>query len=215
MEAKPSERAIVYVDGNNWYHFLKLKNVPGLFGLSYEKISKKLLGPRTWLETRYYIGALKQDWSRKLYADQRAFLSQLEKDDVRVSVHLGRLERRTIANPMTAGIRAIIENHRQHLPKAALDDLTAMVNAHAHVETLKEKAVDIMLAKDMLEGAWQDQYDVAYLLSADGDFTPVVEAARRLGKKVFVASPGYSSELQRIANTFIPLQPEWFQDCHR
>ena len=215
METKPSERASLYVDGNNWYHFLKLNNVPGLFGLSYEKISRKLVGPRNWLETRYYIGALKQEWSHKLYADQRAFLSLLEKDDPRISVHLGRLEPRTLENPMKVGIQSVIEKHRKDLPKAAFDDLVAMVNAHSQVKTLKEKAVDIMLAKDMLEGAWQNNYDVAYLLSADGDFTPVVDAARSLGKKVFVAAPGYSSELRRVANTFIPLRNEWFQDCHR
>ena len=55
-----------------------------------------------------------------------------------------------------------------------------------------------------------DRNDVAYLLSADGDFVPVVEAVRLRRKKVFVASPVVGYELKRAADAFILLKSEWF-----
>ena len=66
----------------------------------------------------------------------------------------------------------------------------------------------------MYRMAKQDDFEAAYLLSADGDFSPVVEAVKELGKKVYVASPGFSSALRSVADAFIPLRKEWFQDCH-
>lgn len=92
-----SDRTVIFIDGNNWYHALKDKKVgvPDLGRLDYRRISQKLVGPRTWLGTRYYIGRMDQSWNARDYAAQRAFLASLEADDpARISVHLGRLERR-------------------------------------------------------------------------------------------------------------------------
>ncbi len=55
---------------------------------------------------------------------------------------------------------------------------------------LVEKGVDVKIAIDMVLGAMNDEYDHAYLLSADGDFTPAISAVRNLGKRVLVATPG-------------------------
>jgi uncharacterized LabA/DUF88 family protein len=216
---RPPDRAILYIDGNNWYHFLANREqglgIANTFDLSYAKMSLKLLGPRAWKETRYYIGALKQDWNPVDYANQRAFLSKIQKDDARISVHLGRLERRSQENPLVDPLLRLVEDPRSAIPRPALTQIRALVRGFARVETLKEKAVDVMLARDFLVGAMKNEYDAAYLLSADGDFTPVVESARELGKKVYCASPGYSSELHRVANTFIKLERDWFDDCYR
>lgn len=209
------DRACLFIDGNNWYHSLKHANVVSPFILSYAKISQKLVGPRTWLATKYYIGALKQDWNARDYAEQRSFLSRIQKDDGRISVHLGRLERRTVVNPLRLPLLTYIEDPAKGLAQGVVADLRALINAYAQLETLKEKAVDIMIARDILEGAIDDEYDAAYLLSADGDFTPVIESARKRGKKVYVASPGHSYNLRQTANAFIKLDAAWFADCYR
>jgi uncharacterized LabA/DUF88 family protein len=214
MTIKTPDRAVLFIDGNNWYHSIK-DRVSQPFRLSYGKISSKLIGARQWLETRYYIGALKQDWNPTDYANQRAFLSTIQKDDARVTVHLGRLERRTQINPLVSPLLRIIDDSKMAVPRQAQQEIRTLVRGLGSIETLKEKAVDVMLARDLLVGAMKDQYDCAYLLSADGDFTPVVESARSLNKKIYCASMGFSSELQKVANTFIVLQPEWFDDCYR
>ncbi len=47
-----------------------------------------------------------------------------------------------------------------------------------------EKLVDVMLALDIALGAHRDEFDVAALVSADGDFEPAVEEVRAAGKDV-------------------------------
>jgi prepilin-type processing-associated H-X9-DG protein len=50
-----------------------------------------------------------------------------------------------------------------------------------------EKGIDIMLATDLLHFAWNDLYDVAILVSGDGDFAYALQAAKNKGKHVEVA----------------------------
>lgn len=52
---------------------------------------------------------------------------------------------------------------------------------------LKAKGVDIALTKDMLSHAYLDNYDVAVLMAGDGDYVPLVEEVKRLGKRVHLA----------------------------
>ena len=83
--------------------------------------------------------------------------------------------------------------------------------------TLKEKAVDVQLAIDIYRLAIQIEYDAAYLLSADGDFTPPVEVVQPLGKKVYgcTVKPMYSSALKACCKAYIVLEREWFLDLYR
>lgn len=48
----------------------------------------------------------------------------------------------------------------------------------------QEKLVDVMLALDLALGAERDLYDVAALVSADGDFAAAVVEAKAAGKEV-------------------------------
>ena len=86
---------------------------------------------------------------------------------------------------------------------------------HETVEVTVEKAVDVMLAVDMVKLAERDQLDAAYLLSADGDYTPVVESLREAGKKVYAVSPSYGVQLAGTVDAFIRVRPDWFSDCYR
>lgn len=61
--------------------------------------------------------------------------------------------------------------------------------------------------------AERDQFDAAYLLSADGDYTPAVEVVRGHGKKVYAVSAGPGAQLASVVNTFIPVDRSWFDDC--
>ena len=70
--------------------------------------------------------------------------------------------------------------------------------------------MDVSIAVDMVRMAYEDKYDVAYLLSADGDFVPVVEAVRLRRKIVFAASPVVGYELKKTADAFILLKNKWF-----
>lgn len=216
--SKP-DRSILFIDGNNFFHGLEELRVPTRMRLDYAKISEKLVGAaRQWLGTRYYIGALKQAWNPQHYADQRRFLSLIQQDDTRITAHMGRMEERPVANPLADELHAFLESSEANsLPRGASERLRSMALRHRNVTTLKEKAVDVMLAVDMFRLAQADEYDAAYLLSADGDYTPPVEAVCAMGKKVYVAPPAslFSSALNRCCTAYIKLELDWFDDCYR
>lgn len=50
----------------------------------------------------------------------------------------------------------------------------------------KAKGVDVALTKDLLSHAFRDNYDTAVLIAGDGDYVPLVEEVKRLGKVVCV-----------------------------
>lgn len=50
------------------------------------------------------------------------------------------------------------------------------------------KGEDILLACDMVRGAYLNHYDIAVLISGDGDFTPAVQHVLDAGKQVSVVS---------------------------
>lgn len=51
----------------------------------------------------------------------------------------------------------------------------------------KEKGVDVQLASNLI--TFHNRYDVAVLMSADGDYVPAVKAAQGLGKRIENAFP--------------------------
>jgi len=76
----------------------------------------------------------------------------------------------------------------------------------------RAKGVDIALATDLLGNAHRDNYDAAVLLAGDGDYVPLVEEVKRLGKQVHVAffdteGLGLSPELRLASDHFWILEP--------
>ena len=211
-----AHRSVLFIDGSNWYHALCEINVGNRFNLNYAKISSKLIGPaRTWIETRYYIGRVQQTASgSRLYADQRRFLEQLRQTDERISIHLGRLEPRPADNRAAEELHRYLNNLERKIDRTVYHDLLALAQRHRTTEVIVEKAVDVQIAVDMVMMAQRDAYDAAYLLSADGDFTPAVAAVRSFGKKIYAASPLSGARLAAVVNSFIPLTRIWFNDCY-
>ena len=209
------DRAVVFIDGNNWYHHLKEAGVQNTFSLDYKKISEKLLGPRIWVATRFYIGQVDVRQGAQVYADSRRFLDGLAKTDPRISVHLGRLERRTEVNEAAKEILRYVHGLSMQINAQVFSQLVAFVKKHERTQFWVEKAVDVNLAIDMVTMAISDNYDAAYLLSADGDFTKAVEFVRSRGKKVYAVSPGQGAQLAAAVNTFIHIPGSWVSDCYK
>ena len=65
-----------------------------------------------------------------------------------------------------------------------------------------QKEVDVALGVDMVQHAYDDNYDIAILISGDRDFVPAIEKVNAKGKKVEVASfeSTLSHKLQKIAD---------------
>jgi hypothetical protein len=81
-------------------------------------------------------------------------------------------------------------------------------------KTRRSKAVDITLATDMLGHAYRDNYDVAFLVAGDGDYVPLVEEVKRLGKVVYVCffrGSGLNENLMLAADTFFIIDDFFFE----
>lgn len=53
---------------------------------------------------------------------------------------------------------------------------------------IKEKQVDVAMAVDMLDKAWDNQFQVAIVVAGDLDFAPALKKVRERGKQVMLAS---------------------------
>jgi uncharacterized LabA/DUF88 family protein len=73
----------------------------------------------------------------------------------------------------------------------------------------RSKGVDLALAKDILSNAFNDNYDVALLYASDGDYVPIVNEVKRLGKVVYLVTftaSAYSAELGLAADIAFNLE---------
>ena len=201
-----AERAFLFIDGSNFYHAARVIGI-ATGDLDYQALAHKLILDRRLAGIRYYVGRVSVDVSR--IASQGKFLDRIRAQGV--DVVLGRIERRMLdpdKNPLISRLMDLIAANRAILGDPLLGELQALCETKLPQYT--EKRVDVSIAVDMITMAYAERFDTAYLLSADGDFVPAVEAVKSRGKKVFAASPSVGCELQKAVDTFIPLRREWF-----
>lgn len=81
--------------------------------------------------------------------------------------------------------------------------------------TFVEKGVDTQIAVDMLRHASTDTYDVAILVSGDGDLACACEAVGELGKNVENAffAIGRSQQLHNFSDVFHEITAELLERC--
>jgi len=80
---------------------------------------------------------------------------------------------------------------------------------------LVEKGVDVLIAVDMLIHASRGNYDVAVLVSGDGDLVPAVQAVTELGRIVINAAfpSSRSDALVNVCHEFIAIDDAYMSDC--
>ena len=80
-----------------------------------------------------------------------------------------------------------------------------------------EKGIDILIATDMLIGAYLNGYDTVMLVSGDGDFAPVLDEIKKMGKRVENAFflKHRADALVGSCDVFVSLNKEMLKDCLR
>jgi uncharacterized LabA/DUF88 family protein len=85
---------------------------------------------------------------------------------------------------------------------------------------------EIALTTDMLSHGYRTNYDVAVLFAGDGDYVPLVEEVKRLGKVVYIMffqgsgvnmffqGSGVNNELRLASDTFLYID-EFFLGTRR
>lgn len=208
------QRAAVFIDGGNFFHRVGAVLRKDVNTLDYAAFGRKLVAPRRLSQIRYYAGRVANtEGARASYAAQRRLLSRLKGQNVRV--RLGRIEKRQYGSEILARLREWLEKSktgRRLIAESARNELEEMCGSAKTV--WQEKGVDMMCGIDMVSMAFANEYDVAYLVSGDGDFAPAIEMVRgQLNKRVFVCSPEIAYHLRGVANKFIQLDAENFRDC--
>ena len=161
------DRVAIFIDGSNFYH--ALKNAYGKAAIKFDQLALALTNrspERRLLRVHYYNAAYDQGTDAAAYAKQQRFFGYLRRTPY-LSLSLGRLERR-----------------RLEIDPAARKQIEPILGSPLPDHTYVEKGVDTQLAVDMVKLAVANTYDVAILVSGDGDFAPAVEFVKQLGKHV-------------------------------
>ena len=84
---------------------------------------------------------------------------------------------------------------------------------HKTARNTKTKSVDINLCVEVLEYVRQNALDSVFLVTGDVDYLPLIDAAMKAGKRVYVAalSSGLSSQLMYGVDQFISLDDRYFE----
>lgn len=180
---------MVFIDGSNLYH--GLRDAFGHARLDFQAFCNTVCGPkRRLVHAHYYNVPVRQADDPGAYAAQQRFIAQLRKIP-HFTIHPGRL----------------VDRDR---------DETCPSCAHKYsVKYRTEKGVDVQLAAHMLAFAFDNQYDVAILVSNDGDFAPVVAEVLRLNKKVNNAEfdGRLPSFLSKCCTDVIALNKTFLKSC--
>lgn len=79
----------------------------------------------------------------------------------------------------------------------------------------REKGADASLISDLMWLAWQDRYDVAFLISADSDMIPTIERVQISGRRVIAVTPEANRELTSACFARIAIEDMFMGSFHR
>jgi uncharacterized LabA/DUF88 family protein len=153
-----AERVYVFIDGGNLYKSMKIHI--NWTSINIQKFSEYLCGEnRRLVKICYYNAPVNQNENPLVYKEQQRFFSALRKTSY-LELRLGNLRKRE------------------------KEYLCSKCNEKTTITYFVEKGVDVRLAVDLLQYAFDDQYDTAILVTQDGDFVPAVQEVQRLHKKI-------------------------------
>jgi uncharacterized LabA/DUF88 family protein len=167
-------RVIAYVDGFNLYHGLRSKGWKRYYWLNISALAQNLLKRGQTLTATKYFTTV---------------VRQPEDSRRRQAVFLEALQ--------------TLPKFHIYYGQFLADEVVCRQCGHTYV-THHEKMTDVNISVELMTDAFQDQFDLALVISADSDLVGPVAAARRLfGQKRFIVAfpPGRASAaLQRAAH---------------
>jgi uncharacterized LabA/DUF88 family protein len=177
-----ADRVCVYIDGMNL--FKRLEYIVKRTDLAVEPFVRRLVGPeRRLVRSYFYTAPLTSAADIERQRDQMGFFEYLRNAPY-LDLRLGELRDREV-RCAKCGERRVME---------------------------VQKGVDLALGVDMVSHAARNMYDVAILVSGDGDFVEAVRAVKDLGKHVEVAAfpDGLAKRLQQTSDRWEKLGATWF-----
>ena len=167
-----------------------LKANLGKTTIDFEKFANKLVNGRELVRTYYYNVPINQIDDPTRYQSQQRFFSRLDRIPYFETI-LGRLS-----------------------PRERIHKCPNCQHEH-RIVVHNEKGVDVKIAVDMLSMATKNLFDIAILVSGDGDFDKAIKEVKDLGKHVENAyfATGHAYQLLKICDRFIQLNSSFLTDC--
>ena len=194
--------AIVFIDGNNFYHGINLLiKVNRLqirpIQIDYLKLSKSLCSAFdvNHIQTKYYNSVPNVEDDKEMYWKHMEFLESLGKLP-NFEVITRKLQR--------SSTREILNEKREIISNLGLcGNCKPLVenNCYECIGNVKkrEKGIDVKIAVDIVEHAIKDKCDCIILISGDADFIPALKLAEGNKKTAYSAflTLGYSYGLRK------------------
>lgn len=183
------KRAVFYVDGFNLYHLIKDLKDDRLKWLSLDSLANLLIPKRDeYVAKVRYFSALAHQRGLPSVKKHEAYIAALESQGVQCT--LGRFKRQ-IRSCRTCGV-----SWKQH----------------------EEKETDVNIAIQMVADAYDDEFDICYLISADTDLVPPLQLikAKHPAKEIVAVSPPkrpHGQHIRSIAHRSLTLNSNQLAKC--
>jgi len=97
--------------------------------------------------------------------------------------------------------RKLMSNQRKLLGRLKRDGWDLGLGYMLKTDVYHEKGVDVLMAVDILIGAYEDLYDTVILISSDTDLLPAMNKVREMGKKIEYIGFSKKPSLAMITNS--------------
>lgn len=170
------ERVNIFIDGGNFYHLVLKKLETNELYFDFDKFVNFLANGReiVAMGKRFYIGTVVEkdgnQKSKEAMSKQTTLFNILKNSgwEIRTSKLRKRIEEIIIDDRVV--------NYKEIQEKG--------INKIQY-ERLREKGIDVKIATDLIVGAIDDKYDIAIIVSSDGDLIPAIDwVRRRINKKI-------------------------------
>lgn len=137
-------------------------------------------------------------------------LAEVHRRLIRCHVYTGAYDQRREPDKYAAQMRFFNKVHQ--MPFVTLKTRPLLQRNGVYIQ----KGVDTLIATDMVSMAFLAHYDIAFLVSGDGDLAPAVEAVKAAGKQIIVAAfpRSRSAAVGNAADHEIVLKANYFTDCY-
>lgn len=183
------KKAIFYIDGFNLYFGMKSKELKDCYWLNIAKLCGKIIKP---FEDQQIV-------SIKYFTDE---IKGIEDKIRRQQAYLNALK--TLKN-----VKIIYGHYYEN--KVLCKD------CNLEHKVYKEKMTDVNIAVQILCDAFKNLFDVAYIISADSDLLPAIEAVKEIFPKKRIVNftpPGrFSSALRKACHYHKNIYDSFIRNC--
>jgi uncharacterized LabA/DUF88 family protein len=181
-------RSSFFIDGFNFYHALKNLREPHLKWVNLVRLMERQTFPNSETIASVYYFSAYADWLPGRRARHEQYVSALQ--SVGATVILGHFKKKD------RGCNACGATWTGH----------------------EEKETDVNIALSLLNEAYKDTYDRAYVVSRDSDLKPAISMVRAQfpDKEIFIVAPphlGHSTDLIQVAHGKRKISKAQIEQC--